>query len=157
MFLTQKKVQQKIDQAVEAAVKAQAEELDRVRVWHWQEIEALKEQVEILRADAREREHALTREYDQKIREAVQAIEIPQAVSSVQTVEVKVVEPDPRVDALVPLTASAHKWIRELDDTVGYLLEAPASVVTVIQEAPAMYGVRAVAEQHGPVRPMGAR
>jgi len=160
IFLTKAKLQAKIEEAV----KAQAEELDRVRIWHWQEIEALKAEVQTLKADWHERETELAREFDQKLAAERQVQEagvqgLMQAVQSIPVPEpVAPPEPDPRVQELVAYVyGDQHRAIGELNDTVAYLLAAPTSIVTVLQGVPTSYGVIAVAEQHGTVRPMGAR
>jgi len=143
MFLTRKRADKEIKSAVEQVllrVPDLTPQVDALR----QQVGSLRAELVNLRADHAEREAELAREYDARLAQVLASMpELPKVVQV--PVETRI-EPDPAV----------HQSIRELDDTVRYLLEAPAVRHEVVREVEREVGVRAMFDQHV-VRPMGAR
>jgi chromosome segregation ATPase len=156
MFLTRKRANREIQEAV-AQVGPHLAVLQH-------SVEALQGEVARLRADQAERETEIARDLDARLK-AERALQdagvqgLMQAVQEIadrpQLVPVDVPDLSPRIEDLSRQVWALTRDAGEVQDMVTYLFEAPTSTVTVYQNIPGTYGVRAVADQH--VRPMGVR
>lgn len=128
MFITQKKLQARIDEAIAKIPAVSVPD-------HSAEIVALRDEVATLRADYASRADALERDfaarlsYEREKRDEMES-RLWAMLGEVRQEILALPSPDPR------LQGQAQE-IREIADTVQYILEAPSQTVTTVVHAPA--------------------
>jgi regulator of protease activity HflC (stomatin/prohibitin superfamily) len=145
LFLTQKKLDQRIADALQRAVEAQTAQFAAVQRAHDQTAEALRAEIAQLRADVAERETEIGADLVRRLTDERRLHEAGAQglLASIDAVRRSIPAlPDPQ---------PVRQALRELDDTVQYILDGPVPVTTVINNH------LMVNEAPGWARRMGAR
>jgi chromosome segregation ATPase len=126
LFLTQKKLDQRIADALQRAVEAQTAQFAAVQQAHDQTAEALRAEIAQLRADQRERETEISRDLVRRLTDErrLHEAEAQGLLASIEAVRQSI--------PTLPDSKPVEQSIRELGDTVQYLLDGPDPVTTVI-------------------------
>lgn len=154
IFLTRKKLEAKVAEAVEQANRDLQAELDDLR-----------DLVTQIVADRAERETEVMHGVEQRLAEerALNEAGVQGLLAAVQAIPpppkpIEIPDYSHQILLVTDQVESIRQGVREVEDTVNYLLEAPTTVQTVVREIETYHGVaEAVAQHSGIVRPMGAK